>query len=97
MQRDKIIKKAIAVLSEPNMKLNSLLRDLKDVQGQFMTEEALKAHKIQDLPGEELKKHLPFIIFLVIFLATGLAVYRDYGVSWDEGAHLLIGVINISA
>ena len=78
MQRDKIIKKAIAVLSEPNMKLNGLLRDLKDVQGQFMTEEALKAHKIQDLPGEELKKHLPLLEKYVESVTEGIEYIKEF-------------------
>jgi hypothetical protein len=41
-----------------------------------------------------LKKHLPFIIFFVIFLVIGLAVYRDYGVSWDEYQQMKIGELN---
>ena len=32
----------------------------------------------------ERKRDLPFIIFFVLFLITGLSIYRDYGVSWDE-------------
>jgi hypothetical protein len=44
--------------------------------------------------GTDLKKHLPFIIFFAIFLVIGLAVYRDYGVSWDEYQQMKIGELN---
>jgi len=41
-----------------------------------------------------LKKHLPFIIFFALFLIVGLAIYRDYGVPWDEYAQMKIGEVN---
>ena len=28
--------------------------------------------------------HLPVILFFAALLALGLAVHRDYGISWDE-------------
>jgi len=36
------------------------------------------------LSKNNLRSHLPFLIFFVIFLITGLFVYKDYGISWDE-------------
>jgi hypothetical protein len=41
-----------------------------------------------------LKKHFPFIIFFAFFLVVGLAIYRDYGVPWDEYAQMKIGEVN---
>jgi hypothetical protein len=41
-----------------------------------------------------LKKQLPFIVFFILFLVLGLAIYRDYGVSWDEAQQMKIGALN---
>jgi len=44
--------------------------------------------------GNGLKKHIPFIIFLVLFVGIGFSIYRDYGVSWDEKAQIDLGRVN---
>jgi hypothetical protein len=41
-----------------------------------------------------LKKHFSFIIFFALFLVVGLAIYRDYGVPWDEYAQMKVGEVN---
>ncbi len=41
-----------------------------------------------------MKKHIPFLIFVIFLFAVGISVYRDYGVSWDEGAQMDIGKAN---
>ncbi len=37
---------------------------------------------------------LAALIFFAAFLALGLALYRDYGMGWDEQSQYLIGLIN---
>lgn len=32
-----------------------------------------------------LRDHIPFIILFSVLLVTGLIIYKDYGISWDEG------------
>ncbi|MGB8212212.1 MAG: phospholipid carrier-dependent glycosyltransferase [Anaerolineales bacterium] len=41
-----------------------------------------------------MKKHIAFIVFVVVILAVGFLTYRDYGVSWDEQEQMEIGRVN---
>jgi hypothetical protein len=41
-----------------------------------------------------MQKHLPFMVFCVLFFILGLYIYRDYGVPWDEGYTMTIGERN---
>lgn len=40
-------------------------------------------------------RYLPGLLILLCALATGLAICKDYGVSWDEGTQRAIGDINL--
>jgi hypothetical protein len=32
----------------------------------------------------KIRKHLSFILLFILFIVTGLLIYKDYGLSWDE-------------
>ena len=41
-------------------------------------------------------KNLPIIIILSTFLIIGIAIYADYGISWDEPYHRINGFVSLN-
>jgi hypothetical protein len=39
--------------------------------------------------------HLPVILFFAALLALGLAIHRDYGISWDEPFQRFTGAVTV--
>ena len=41
--------------------------------------------------------NLPTILIFSIFLITGIIIYDDYGISWDEYYHRINGFISLNS
>ena len=41
--------------------------------------------------------NLPTILIFSIFLITGIIIYDDYGISWDEYYHRINGFVSLNS
>ena len=41
--------------------------------------------------------NLPIILIFFIFLITGIIIYDDYGISWDEYYHRINGFVSLNS